>query len=111
MTRIGASQRGGIEVDERADGHPLRPAVARVVDQDVDRSELLHGGADLGQVGDVEREGEGLPPCRLKPAGNRTGPVGDDVVHRDHGTLFCEGARNRLADVLPGTRHESDPSV
>ena len=122
MRQTGADQAGLCREVHREGGFPRlfevvgadldRDAHARVVHQDVDRTELLR---DLGDhlddragVGDVER-----PTGRRRPGGDDlTGHCVDTVRvavgDRDLGALVGEEVRDRAAHSARGTRHDHD---
>ena len=85
-------------------GRHVRPGDAGVVDQDVDAAERLHGGVargfDLGELGDVDRDGD--RPCRACRARRAVfvGELAVAIPDRDRGAGLEQPRDDRPADAL-----------
>ncbi len=88
---------------------PPRVADARVVDDRVDRAELLFGGVeeavDGGRVGDVEAVGEGPAAGARNVARDLLEAVQAARAERDAEAELAQRARDGGADARRGARH------
>jgi hypothetical protein len=89
---------------------PVRPVVAHVVDEHVDRATRNLGGGgmeffDGRRLPDVTHDGDGRSPVRLDVGDGGFGQFGIDVVEYHGGTCRGEEAGRASPGAAPTTGH------